>query len=169
MTRNFCSYTMSFQWCIASNGNGWILPIVKILINILNNFQNNNKDRVFLFKSLGQLRFLSAIKHCIAVIGNSSSGLIEAPSFGVPTLNIGDRQKGRLSGGTVINCDSTQSSILEGLNKILSPEFIQACKKEDNPYGSGDVSKKIVSKLLSYPLEGLIKKQFYNIGREKWK
>jgi len=137
------------------------------LIRILDNFHKNNQDRVFLFKSLGQLKYLSVLKHCKAVLGNSSSGLIESPSFGIPTLNIGDRQKGRLAGATVVNCDSTQSSITQGLSTILSSEFREVCIKEENPYGIGNTSEKIVSKLASHRLDGLIKKQFYDLSDEQ--
>ncbi|MDB3877928.1 UDP-N-acetylglucosamine 2-epimerase [Gammaproteobacteria bacterium] len=136
-------------------------------IRILDNFSQNNKGRVHLFRSLGQLKYLSALKHCEAVLGNSSSGLIEAPSFGVPSLNIGDRQKGRLAGTTVVTCSSSRISISEGLNKILSSEFMEVCSKSENPYGKGNSSSKIVSKLISYPLKGLIKKQFYDLDNEK--
>jgi UDP-hydrolysing UDP-N-acetyl-D-glucosamine 2-epimerase len=137
------------------------------LIKILDAYYQNNKDRVLLLRSLGQLRYLSALKHCKAALGNSSSGLIEAPSFGIPTLNIGDRQKGRLAGATVLSCDSTKSSITEGLCTILSSEFMEVCAREKNPYGIGRASQKIVSKLVSHPLNGLVKKQFYDLSGEK--
>ena len=149
---------MSYPNADAENGE---------LIRILDNFYHNNKDRVLLFRSLGQLRYLSALKHCKAVLGNSSSGLIEAPSFAIPTLNIGDRQKGRLSGATVVSCDSSQISIAEGLNTILSSEFTEVCRRGENPYGTGNSSVKIVSKLLSYPLDGLLKKEFYDLSDEQ--
>ena len=149
---------MSYPNADAENGE---------LIRILDNFYQNNKDRVLLFRSLGQLRYLSALKHCKAVLGNSSSGLIEAPSFDIPTLNIGDRQKGRLAGATVVSCDSTQSSITKGLSRILSSEFTEACTRGENPYGTGNSSVKIVSKLLSYPLDGLLKKEFYDLSDEQ--
>jgi UDP-hydrolysing UDP-N-acetyl-D-glucosamine 2-epimerase len=137
------------------------------LIRILDDFYQNNRDRVLLFRSLGQLRYLSSLKHCEAVVGNSSSGLIEAPSFGIPTLNIGDRQKGRLAGATVVTCDSTQISITEGLSTILSSEFTELCTRQENPYGKGNASGKIVSKLVSHPLDGLVKKQFYDLSDEQ--
>ena len=133
------------------------------ITKILDDFYSKNKERVFIFRSLGQLKYLSALKYCRAVLGNSSSGLIEAPSFGIPTLNIGDRQKGRLTGPSVVNCNSTKGSIGEALNKILSKEFIEVCKSADNPYGIGDSSEKIVSKLSSYDLKDLIVKQFYDL------
>jgi UDP-hydrolysing UDP-N-acetyl-D-glucosamine 2-epimerase len=136
-------------------------------IRILDNFYQKNKNRVLLFKSLGQLRYLSALKHCKAVLGNSSSGLIEAPSFGVPTLNIGVRQKGRIAGATVVNCNSSQSSILTGLRKILSPKHIERCTREANPYGTGNASEKIVSKLILHPLDELLNKQFFDSSNEQ--
>lgn len=135
-------------------------------IGILENFFQNNKGRVLLSRSLGQLKYLSALKYSTAVLGNSSSGLIEAPSFGVPSLNIGDRQKGRLAGTTVLSCATSQSTISEGLKKILSSEFMEVCSKSENPYGKGNSSLKIVSKLVSFPLKGLIKKQFYDLDDE---
>ena len=134
------------------------------IISILHDFYQTNKDRVLLFRSLGQLGYLSALKHCDAVLGNSSSGLIEAPSFGIPTLNIGDRQKGRLAGPSVVNCGSTETSIKEGLRKTLSSEFTVHCARQKNPYGTGNASEKIVSKVVSFPLDGLVKKRFYDLS-----
>jgi len=133
------------------------------IIKLLNAFYKENKDRVFLFQSLGQLKYLSAMKYCDAVLGNSSSGLIEAPTFGKPTLNIGSRQKGRLFGNTVFNCNSSKKSILEGLDVILSTNFINKCKKEKNPYGVGGASKKIVTKLASVSLKDILQKEFYDL------
>jgi len=137
------------------------------IIKILESFYQKNKERVFLFQSLGQLRYLSALKHSEAVLGNSSSGLIEAPSLSVPTLNIGDRQKGRIAGATVYNSDPSQSSIARGLQTILTSDFKDICAKAVNPYGVGGASQKIVSRLASYPLPGLINKKFYDLGDEK--
>ena len=137
------------------------------IIKILESFYQNDRERVFLFQSLGQLRYLSAMKHSEAVLGNSSSGLIEAPSLSVPTLNIGDRQKGRIAGATVYNSDTSQSSMARGLQTILTSDFKEICAKADNPYGVGGASQKIVSRLASYPLPGLINKKFYDLGDEK--
>ena len=136
------------------------------LIQILNSYANSYPDRVCLVHSLGQVRYLSLLKHCSAVIGNSSSGLIEAPTFGVPTLNIGSRQRGRLSGASVLHCEESADSISTGLRVILSSEFRSICKNSKNPYGVGDASKSIVNELLSHDLNGLIEKTFYDFGEE---
>ena len=133
------------------------------LIKILDEYQSLNPERVFLVRSLGQLRYLSVVKHCVAVLGNSSSGLIEAPTFGVPTLNIGDRQKGRLCGDTVINCGESKHEISKGIEKIMDSEFQKCCRSSINPYGVGDSSEKIVEKILSYPLNNLIEKSFFDM------
>ncbi len=117
-----------------------------------------------LFSSLGMLRYLSAIKHAKFVIGNSSSGLIEVPSFKIPTINIGDRQKGRLMASSVICCEPTQSDIEKAINKAISPEFRKIASKTANPYGDGNTSKKIVKiikKVFSNPID--LKKKFYDI------
>ena len=154
--RHYPNYKVLFSYPNADTDNVGI-------IKILDAFYEENKERVFLFQSLGQLRYLSAMKHCEAVLGNSSSGLIEAPSFGKPTLNIGSRQKGRLSGASVFNCDSSLSSILDGLDSILSASFLRQANKKNNPYGIGGASEKIVSKLVSVSLEEIVQKEFYDL------
>jgi len=133
------------------------------LIKILENYAQADPERVFLFRSLGQLRYLSLMKHCEVVLGNSSSGLIEAPSFGVPTLNIGDRQKGRISGETVVHCGETKAEISKGMKKVTEKQFQEECRKANNPYGDGESSKKIVDLLIDYPLEDILYKSFYNV------
>lgn len=135
------------------------------LIKILKTYRDTQPNRVHLVHSLGQLRYLSLLKYCKAILGNSSSGLIEAPTFGVPTLNIGKRQKGRLSGDTVLNCNSTRISILNGLEKILSSEFMDTSAKAVNPYGIGAASKMIVDELISHDLAGLVDKSFYDLEK----
>ena len=136
------------------------------LIEILKRYENTEPDRVYLVRSLGQLRYLSLLKHCEAVLGNSSSGLIEAPAAGVPTLNIGKRQQGRITGATVLSCDANRTSISAGLVKVLSKEFKIDCANARNPYGGGDSSRVIVDKLISHKLEGLIEKSFYDLGNK---
>lgn len=115
------------------------------------------------FISLGQRLYLNTLKHVDMVIGNSSSGLMEAGSFNIPTVNIGDRQKGRLSGDSVLNCKLDPESIL---NCISSAQKID-CSNATNPYGNGDSANKIVSALKTYPnFNSLLKKPFYNYARE---
>lgn len=119
------------------------------------------------YVSLGQLRYLSCMKYVDGVIGNSSSGLAEAPSMGVGTINIGDRQKGRLSASSVIDCAPNACSIREALVKLYDPVFRSTLSQAVNPYGTGGASKKIVSILSSHPIENLLKKSFYDMPDAK--
>lgn len=115
------------------------------------------------FTSLGQLRYLSCIKYVDAVVGNSSSGLAEVPSFNKGTINIGDRQKGRLKAASVIDCMPEHESIRSALRKLYSTEFQDCLADVVNPYGDGGASEKIVTMLSDYPLEGILKKSFYDL------
>jgi GDP/UDP-N,N'-diacetylbacillosamine 2-epimerase (hydrolysing) len=96
-------------------------------------------------------------------VGNSSSGLTEVPSFQKGTVNIGDRQKGRLRAKSVIDCDSDRENILSGLKQLFSTEFQSSLKTVVNPYGEGGASKKIVEVLKDYPLQSILKKKFYDL------
>ena len=116
------------------------------------------------FTSLGQLRYLSCIAQVDAVIGNSSSGLLEVPSFKKGTINIGDRQHGRLQSTSVIQCEPTQKSIKNALNKLYSSTFQISLKSVVNPYGEGGASEKVFKIVKSKQLDRLIKKSFYNLG-----
>ncbi len=115
------------------------------------------------YTSLGQLKYLSCIRHVDGVVGNSSSGLLEVPSFAKGTINIGDRQRGRLKTKSVIDCDPEQKSIAAALRKLYSKEFLLELKAVQNPYGEGGASKKIVKILQDYPLESILKKPFHNL------
>ena len=116
------------------------------------------------YSSLGQLRYLSCMKLVDGVIGNSSSGLAEAPSMGVGTVDIGDRQKGRLAAACVIHCQPEKSSILRAVQKLYEPVFREALPTMVNPYGNGGASQKIVDVLKHFPLSGLLKKSFYDLS-----
>ncbi len=123
-----------------------------------------NNHRAVCVASLGRSRFYSALAHAAAMIGNSSSGLIEAPSFGIPTVNIGDRQKGRAEGNTVIDCKPDFKSICEAISKALSPEFSEFCRTSGtNPYYRPDTLSTIISTLLSLPLLRHQSKHFHNL------
>jgi GDP/UDP-N,N'-diacetylbacillosamine 2-epimerase (hydrolysing) len=113
--------------------------------------------------SLGQQRYLSCMKYVDAVVGNSSSGLAEAPSMGIATINIGDRQKGRLSAGSVIHCEPTQQSISGALRTVFDPSFRSSLASTKNPYGNGGASEKIVEVLKNHDLKNLLKKSFFNL------
>ena len=121
-------------------------------------------ENISAFSSLGMRRYLSALKYSAMVIGNSSSGLFEAPSFGVTTINIGDRQKGRIQASSVINCEPTRESIGQAIMQALTDASIKHAKETINPYGMGNTSDKIIEVISDYVLNNKVdlKKQFYN-------
>ena len=122
-------------------------------------FASQNKKKYCVVKSLGQLKYLSAMKYVELLIGNTSSGIIEAASFHKPVVNIGDRQKGRLQSGNVINCNIEQ--IENAITQALSNDLVKRCAKSINAYGEGQGAEKIVQQLESQPL-GCVKR-FYNL------
>ena len=134
----------------------------RIIIKMINDFIKKNPDRGKAFVSLGQLRYLSLLKNVVVMVGNSSSGLIEAPSFELPVVNIGDRQSGRVRGQNVIDVpECKEGAIIHAIEKALSPEFKNSLKGIKNPYWNGYVSEKILEKLKKINLdEKLIKKKF---------
>lgn len=138
------------------------------IINKLIDTYALENENVTAFTSLGMLRYLSTLKYCMMVIGNSSSGLIEAPSFGIPTINIGDRQKGRLYSDSVIHCVVDKLAITKSIDIALSKEFQEKAKNTINPYGDGKTSDKIVGIIKDFMLKDKmnLKKQFYNISFE---
>lgn len=123
-----------------------------------------NHANARVFSSLGQLRYLSCMKFVDAVVGNSSSGLAEAPSMGIATVNIGDRQKGRISAESVINCPPERQAIHDTIQHLYSQEFRKTLASVVNPYGSAGASERIVQILKDYPLDGILKKSFYNLS-----
>lgn len=122
-----------------------------------------SRQNVRVYTSLGQLRYLSCMKYMDAVVGNSSSGLAEAPSMGIATINIGDRQKGRLSASSVINCEPTKQSISDALSAAFDPSFRSMLSTTNNPYGSGGASEKVVEIIKNHDLKNLLKKSFFNL------
>ena len=115
------------------------------------------------FSSLGIKRYLSALQYMKAVVGNSSSGIIEVPSFGIPTLNIGDRQKGRLASKSVINCGTSKEAIIQGLTLCLSTKIQEAAKTYKNPYAKPNTASLIYRGLKNVELIGLNLKTFYDL------
>ena len=133
--------------------------------DILYNYASHRKN-VYFTISLGMKRYLSALKYCSFVLGNSSSGLIEAPSFKIPTVNVGNRQKGRIRGDSVIDCDTDRDDIIKGINQALDQEFRIRISKSANPYGDGKAVSRVVS-IITSKLKGAgfdIKKKFYDIN-----
>lgn len=115
------------------------------------------------YTSLGSLRYLSCIRHVDAVLGNSSSGLTEVPSFRKATINIGDRQRGRLKAASIIDCEPQRNSIGAALSRLYSPQFQATLPLVRNPYGEGGASERIVQILATHPLENLMQKAFHDL------
>ncbi|MCM1112001.1 MAG: UDP-N-acetylglucosamine 2-epimerase [Muribaculum sp.] len=122
-------------------------------------------DNMKIFDSLGLKRYLSAVKYAAFVLGNSSSGIMEVPSFGIPTVNIGDRQRGRMRAESIIDCEPYQEEIVKAMDKALSDEFRTFCHTCKNPYEGKDPSGDIVRTIQRFAAEDKIdlKKKFYNI------
>jgi UDP-N-acetylglucosamine 2-epimerase (non-hydrolysing)/GDP/UDP-N,N'-diacetylbacillosamine 2-epimerase (hydrolysing) len=135
----------------------------RVIMQQIETYVSEHTDRCRAFKSLGLKRYLSALQYVTAVVGNSSSGIIEVPSFGIPTLNIGDRQKGRLAADSVHHCGTSESEIIHSLSRILQPETLKAAKFTVNPYEKEGTVLAIVKVLKEYPLEHLVQKSFYDL------
>lgn len=137
----------------------------RIINHCIDTYANENAN-IYGFTSLGLKKYLSALKYSEIVIGNSSSGLLEAPSFNIPTINIGDRQKGRLQADSIINCGTSKKEITDAFLLATSESFREKAKKTINPYGSGDTSEKVVGALKEYLLSNKfnLKKKFYDLG-----
>ena len=135
----------------------------QFIVDAINGFVTRNADRAKAYKSLGVLRYLSVMKQVAAVVGNSSSGLLEVPSFGIPTLNIGDRQNGRIAAESVYNCAPDKESVLNGLDKVLSKEFRELAYVVRNPYEKANTAEEIFKVISTYPLDGLNQKHFFDI------
>ncbi len=135
----------------------------RIIIKLIDEFVAKNPIKSISFISLGQLRYLSALQYVNGVVGNSSSGILEVPSFKIGTLDIGDRQKGRIRAKSVISCSANYQSIKDSLNELLSDEHKNICKSTENPYGSGNSSELIVDQIKKVDLKGIVKKSFYNL------
>lgn len=135
------------------------------IITLIKSYTDKNSDRVAVFSSLGKIRYLSALKYVTAVVGNSSSGIIEVPSFGIPTLNIGNRQKGRIAADSVVNCKPLKDDISKGMKIILSDEFISKVKNVVNPYYKERTAESIYEKLKTVSLNNITLKEYYNFDQ----
>lgn len=133
--------------------------VIKTLITEFVNTHKNSKAYI----SLGQLKYLSCLAQVDGVIGNSSSGITEAPSFKKGTINIGDRQLGRVQASSIINCDPKTSEIRQAIETLYSDDFRSSLEKTKNPYGEGGASLKIVQTLKECSLEGITQKTFHDL------
>jgi len=135
----------------------------RVINNMIDKYVSCNTKKSIAFTSLGQLRYLSALQYVDAMVGNSSSGLAEAPSFKIGTINIGDRQKGRIKAKSVIDCLPKKNNILNAFDKLYSNEFQKKLKNIKNPYGNGCASKEIIKQIKQVKIESILKKSFYDI------
>ncbi|MBQ7646793.1 MAG: UDP-N-acetylglucosamine 2-epimerase, partial [Clostridia bacterium] len=138
----------------------------RVINGILEKYASKSENAVFVH-SLGMKRYLSALKYAEAVIGNSSSGIIEAPSFEVPTVNIGSRQEGRVQAKSVINCIPVSEKIAEAINEAIVLKDSGKLAGNVNPYGNGETTDKITEVLLKYVDKEIdLKKKFYDLKFE---
>lgn len=138
----------------------------RVVIRMINDFIRESPDKGKIFTSLGQQNYLSLLKHAAVMVGNSSSGLTEAPSFELPVVNIGDRQKGRVRAKNVIDLPVWErNKIVSVIKKAISRNFRGSLKGLKNPYGDGNASARIIEVLKKVPLEGIVKKEFHKLER----
>jgi GDP/UDP-N,N'-diacetylbacillosamine 2-epimerase (hydrolysing) len=138
----------------------------KIIIKMIDDYVNKNSHKSIAFTSLGQLRYLSALQFVDLVVGNSSSGILEVPIFKTPTINIGERQKGRLMPDSVINCNPNEEDITMAISKALNADFKRKIQQQSNPYGDGTATDQIMTILRKSNIVN-IKKSFYDFNSEK--
>lgn len=137
-------------------------PENDVIISMIQKFVKENKNSK-IYASLGQIKYLSTIFHVDCVVGNSSSGLCEVPSFNKPTINIGNRQRGRIKAESVIDCDPNRNEILKAIKKSYSLSFREKLKFNKNPYGEGDATLKILKYLEMQSFSNSLKKSFIDI------
>ncbi|MHB8108789.1 MAG: UDP-N-acetylglucosamine 2-epimerase [Syntrophorhabdaceae bacterium] len=135
----------------------------RVINRLIDDYAGGRPERCIVVSSLGTDRYLAAMKHAAAVIGNSSSGIIEAPSFSVPAVNIGNRQKGRVRPESVVDCEPSVASIESAIHKGLSVGFQKLLKDVTNPYEKSGTASEIVSAIAACELDGLLIKKFYNL------
>ena len=135
----------------------------RIIKKMINDFVFNQSKRSISFTSMGSLNYLSTLQYVDGVVGNSSSGLAEAPTFKIGTINIGDRQKGRLKAESVIDCEPTKKSIKLAIDELYGHKFQKDIHSVQNLYGDGDAIEKIMSILSNKPIPEDMKKDFYDL------
>lgn len=138
-------------------------PRGRVIIDLIEEYGRENSGRVRVIPSLGNARYLSALRYVSAVVGNSSSGIIEVPSMGIPTVDIGIRQKGRLCSDSVIHCGDSTEEISAAIAFALSPEGQEKARTTPNPYAQPDTLDIMVRAIAETPLDRLRTKKFYDI------
>jgi len=139
----------------------------RVITAMIDDYVEKNKVRAKSVVSMGTLHYLSALNCVDAVVGNSSSGLIEAPSFKVGTINIGDRQNGRIKAESVIDCNADSESIRRAFSTLDSNEFQKKLKMVVNPHGEGQAAHKIAKAIKAFDFKNCLKKEFYDLGIER--
>ena len=139
-------------------------------INELLDAAEKETENIHVYTSLGARRYLSLMRYAEFVLGNSSSGIIETPAFHMPTVNIGDRQKGRLQSDSIINCGTESRDIIDAIARATSDEHMEVCKNIISPYGDGHAAERIVEKSINTVLANSIdlKKHFYDVCETKY-
>jgi len=135
----------------------------RVINQMIDDYVEKHSYKAIGFTSLGQLRYLSALQYVDAVVGNSSSGLLEAPSFKIGTINIGDRQKGRIKASSVIDCEPNKQNFKEAFDKLYSRTFQEHLKTVQNLYGDGCASQNILKIIANVDLNNIVKKTFYDL------
>ena len=135
----------------------------RIIIQLIESYRRRHPERVAVFPSLGMRRYLSMLHCATAVVGNSSSGIVEVPSIGIPTLDIGIRQMGRTAAPSVLHCGVSEEEIADGLETVLSSSFRMIAKSAENPYYLPDTLEKMVDAIVNMPLDNIIIKPFYDV------
>lgn len=135
----------------------------RVINSMIDSYVEQNRNRSVAFTSMGQLLYLSAMNQVKAVVGNSSSGIIEAPGFKIPTVNIGDRQKGRVMAESVLSCGCSESEIREAVSQALSEDFQRLSANVSNPYEKEDTALVIKDIIKEFDLTGQLKKEFYDV------
>tara|TARA_B110000090_G_C13357644_1_gene437224 strand:+ start:175 stop:1335 length:1161 start_codon:yes stop_codon:yes gene_type:complete len=153
---HFHSHQVIITYPNADDGGREIIPLIE-------SYASSNSGRVLAIPSLGQMRYLSSVKYADVVIGNSSSGVIEVPSFNVPTVNIGVRQQGRLAAKSVLHCSATVDGILDAIALAVSRNYKKEDEKILNPYGQGNASIKVIKMIKSFDFSRM--KVFYDLER----
>ncbi|MDD4979799.1 MAG: UDP-N-acetylglucosamine 2-epimerase [Candidatus Omnitrophica bacterium] len=135
----------------------------RIINKLIDEYVAKNSSKAVAFTSMGQRLYLSTMQFVDAIVGNSSSGIIEAPSFKIGTINIGDRQKGRIKAKSIIDCRPIKKEITNAIRKLYSRKFQSMLRGVANPYGDGKTAPRIKKILKNYGLKNIIKKEFYDI------
>jgi len=141
-------------------------PGSEVIARKMEAYAGKNPERSLMVKSLGRKRYISALSCVDVVIGNSSSGLIEVPSFHIPTVNVGNRQQGRICASSVLHCPPRRHSISQAISRALTPEFRQSLAGVTNPYGDGMAAQRILAVLRRTNHKRLLNKLFHDLPME---